>query len=113
MRVSRFVTGALLGLCLAAPARAQSLFSMTGPSLTVGGGQVVTPVASGIPIASPQQGFDFSSLRLTNFLPSFTGFKFTTAQPVIGTSQFPTAAQMPGLDYLRYFHYGRGVSIVP
>jgi hypothetical protein len=71
--------------------------------------QVVTPVATNIPIGGAQPG-PLSS-RLTSLMPSWIPIRTNTSGA--GQTKWPTYKDMPGLDYLKAFHYGRGVPIVP
>jgi len=110
MRKSKWLPALVLGLCFAGQAPAQTLnlfnFGTTQPIQNV---PIDTSTAN-IPIAQPQTLPNAVGHKLASFIPGFTSF---SNQRVTGVSQFPTPSQMPGLDYLKAFKYGRGVPIVP
>jgi hypothetical protein len=111
MRASKWLAALALALGLAGQASAQQFFGFGILNTTnSNSSSAPTVVTSNAPIAVPQTGGGITNLRLRNFFPSFTR---PSNEHRIGVSQFPTASQMPGLDYLKAFKYGRGVSMVP
>jgi hypothetical protein len=109
MRANRWLPALVLALGLAGAAQAQRAFTFGGPIGPLQNQVINTPVPN-LPIASPQVLTGRTGFRLFNFMPHNSRMNNT---PVIGRSIFPTPKQMPGMDYLRAFKYGRGVSIVP
>ena len=56
--------------------------------------------ASVVPIAQPQTRS--TGFSLLSFMPRFT---LPGSRPVVGQSNFPSEAQLPGADYLKAFGY--------
>jgi hypothetical protein len=108
MRAWKWAAASILALGMTGVAKAEIL-SWGGSGFFGRQNQIVTPVATDIPISGSQSS-SFLNWKLGDFIPKFYG---VTNQQVIGQSTFPTYNDMPGADYLKAFHYGRGVSIVP
>ena len=93
----------LLGLALATPARNQtSLFGGIDPTKLF-----YSPVdtsKTAVPVASPQTN-GFTSFKLSNVFPNHS-FSLGPSS-TIGSSRYPTMAQMPGQGWLDAFHYQR------
>jgi hypothetical protein len=110
MRAVRWLGVLALGLGLAGPASAQRClpWGWVGPTQNQ-----ITPLSSAqlaMPIAAPMTLQNRTGFRLTDYMPSRL---FLGSRPVIGGSVFPAAKDMPNVDYLKPFKYGRGVSVVP
>jgi hypothetical protein len=104
MRATKWLAALGVALALGGAVSAQSFFGF-GSSSTPAGKVVDTSKAIALPMPAPS-----ATTRLRGFIPAFRGFSNQRTMP---TSNFPTAAQMPGTDYLKAFKFGRGVSIVP
>jgi hypothetical protein len=100
---------AAAGLLLAAPAWAQTTNSFGGVDPTRIVNQPIAIPGAGQPIAQPQT-LGSSGFSLRNFLPSFS---LPSPTPIFGQSSFPTAANLPGKDYLKYFGYQKAVPVQP
>ncbi len=85
------------GMALASGARAQNI----DPTRLI-----YAPVDTSnsvVPIARPMK-LPFTDISIPNFFPTN---RTATGAPMIGYSQFPTQAQMPGMSYLSAFGYQR------
>jgi hypothetical protein len=111
MRTPIWLAGLVVGLGWAGPASAQWALTWGGPVSPIVQ-QVVNTQNVNVPIAQPQYlpSRSFSSMSLTQFIPpAFTG----NSKPVLGSSQFPTPAQLPGSNYLKSFQFRRQGPIQP
>jgi hypothetical protein len=107
MRALIWLAGLVVGLCWAQSASAQWALSWLGPVGPIQQ-QVVDTRNANVAIAQPQvlPNRVFSSMSLTQFIPA--AFKGNSA-PVLGTSQFPTPAQLPTSSYLKPFGFYRPI----
>ena len=112
MRAPIWLAGLVIGLCWAESASAQGALTWGGPVGPIQQ-QVINTQDVNVPIAQPQflPSRSFSSMSLTQFIPPF--FRSANSKPVLGASQFPTPAQMPGSNYLKSFRFYRGTPIQP
>ena len=106
---TRLWIAAATGLFLAAPAWAQTTNTSGGANPTQIINQPVAIPGVGQPIAQPQI-LGSTSWSLSNYLPNIG---LPSASSIFGQSTFPTAANMPGKDYLKYFGYQKAVPIQP
>jgi hypothetical protein len=97
------------GLFLAAPAWAQHAVSFGGADPTRIVNQPIAIPGAGQPISQPQ-ALGATSWSLTNYLPNFS---LPSASTIFGRSSYPTAANMPGKDYLKYFGFQKAVPVQP
>lgn len=105
MRAYQWLAAVVVAGGLSSPAMAQR-------ASTFGGGNnnrnvtfaVVDTSQSNVPIAAPANS-GFLASRLTGFFHTPT--PLSNAR-VVGTSQFPTRSQLPGIDYLKGFGFQRG-----
>jgi hypothetical protein len=96
------------GLLLAAPVWAQHTVTFGGADPTHIINQPIT-IPSGGPIAVPQQ-LGSTGFSLANLFPHIS---LPAPFAIFGKSTFPTAANMPGRDYLKFFGYQKGVPVSP
>ena len=101
MRSFVFLAALLAGATVAAPARSGPIFTFGGVDPTKLTFQPVDTSASVVPIAQPQTRSSVG-FKLINLLPRIS---FPGAKPVVGQSQFPTPADMPGASYLKAFRF--------
>jgi hypothetical protein len=102
MRYWKWVAAVVVALGFAAPSFAQvNNASFGGISPLALQNQPINTSSSVVPIAQPQ--FFNHSFSLANFLPNISGF---SANPVTGTSQFPTTFQ-PDLSFFAPFQMRR------
>jgi hypothetical protein len=109
MRMRLWAGAAAAGLLLSAPAWAQTTTSFGGADPTKIVNQPIAIPGVGQPIAQPQT-LSSSGFSLANFLPSFS---LPSADSIFGRSSYPTAANMPGKDYLKYFGFQKAVPVQP
>jgi hypothetical protein len=106
---TRLWVAAAAGLLLAAPAWGQHAVSFGGADPTQIVNQPIAIPGTGLPIAQPQT-LGATSFSLANYLPSIS---MPSASSIFGRSSYPTAANMPGKDYLKYFGFQKAVPVQP
>ena len=112
MRFKTCLAGALLGLTLAAPARAQRVFiplGLSGSSQNIQN-VVIDTSNPAAPIRSPMASGVSTRFTLSSLLPHLTPMN---NHSVIGQSTFPSYKDLPGPSYLDAFKFGHGLRTFP
>jgi hypothetical protein len=112
MRIQTCLAGALLGMTLAAPARAQRVFIPLGFSSSAQNVQnvVIDTSNPAAPVSSPTTASYSTGFSLRNLLPRLTPMN---NRSVIGQSTFPAYKDLPGPSYLDAFKFGHGIRQFP